>query len=213
MTVMSDVQVSIPTAQQEATTNVIGGTQSQKIKRVSTTVDNLSGQITLNATEIDDLQANVGSLQITSDTINSTVSSMQADMSTMQTSINQKADNVTFEVYKGKVDNIEENGVTKVNSTMVKIDETGLSVATSTSKITTTMTNNEFRVVANDDPSNPTKLAFIGYDENEHTSKSEMDNLTVKQYFVAGVHRTEALDLTDPATGTTEKRTSVFYTG
>lgn len=213
MTVMSDVQVSIPTAQQEATTNVIGGTQSQKIKRVSTTVDNLSGQITLNAEEIDGLQENVGKLQIQADNISSTVKGTKADVQKLQSDITQKADSVTFNIYKERLDNIEENGVSKVDSTMVKIDETGLSVATNTSKITTTMTNNEFRVVANDDPSNPTKLAFIGYDENEHTSKSEMDNLTVKQYFVAGVHRTEALDLTDPATGNTEKRTSVFYTG
>lgn len=211
MTVMSETNPQIPTVQQEATTNVIGGTQSQKIKRVYTTVDNLEGQITLNAEEIDGLQENVGKLQITANGISSTVTTMQGDISTMQTDINQKADSVTFNVYKSKVDDIEENGVTKVKNTMVAIDETGLSVSTNTSKIKTTMSNNEFRVETNDE--NPTTLTFIGYDENEHTSKSEMDNLTVNNYFVVGVHRLEALPLSNPKTGTTETRTSCFYIG
>ena len=77
-----------------------------------------------------------------------------------------------------------------------------MTVATDTSKTTTTMTSDKFAI-----NSSGTELAFFGYDEETNSTKAEMNNLTVTKYFVAGYHRTEKFDIDG------ENRTGVFYIG
>ena len=72
-----------------------------------------------------------------------------------------------------------------------------------TSKIKTTMDNDSFEIK----DSGGNTLAFFGYDETEGISKAEMDNLTVTNYFVAGVHRVETYE------DNGEDRTGWFYVG
>jgi len=209
MTVMATNNVQIPNKQQEVTTNVVGGTQEQKIRRVSTTVDNLSGQITLNASEIDELQSNVGNLTITSQSLEATVKNIdEVKLTEMSSKITEEANKLQIDI--NRIDKtLTQDGVPLVTTKSVVINDEGLSVVTNTSKIKTTMTNNEFKVTTNEE--NPTTLTFIGYDEEEHTSKSEMDNLTVHKYFISGNHRREGVRLRSSKTGQLEDRTAEFY--
>lgn len=98
-----------------------------------------------------------------------------------------------------------ENGVERVKNTLVTIDINGIQVSTNLSKVSTLITNDSFKIIPVNNPNEP--LAFFGYDEKEGRSKSEMDNLTVKNYFVAGYHRQENFEIDG------EKRTGWFYVG
>lgn len=192
MTVMSKNEIKIPTKQQEVTTNVVGGTQEQKIRKVSTEVNNIDGRVTILAENADSMQTQISSLNITSQAIQTSVTDLTNTVTSVQSST-QSQINV--------INQTLENGVPLVKTTSVTIDNEGLNVSKDDSKISTTMSNNEFKVV--DDAG--TRLAFIGYDEEEQTSKSEMDNLTVDKYFIAGYHRQEKME--------NDGRTGWFYIG
>ena len=96
------------------------------------------------------------------------------------------------------------NGVETLRNTLVTINIDGIKVATNISKISTIMTNDTFAVM-----SGTTRLAYFGYDEEAGRSIAEMDNLTVKNYFTAGYHRTEGFEDEE----TNEPRTGWFYVG
>lgn len=96
------------------------------------------------------------------------------------------------------------NGVETLRNTLVTINIDGIKVATNISKISTIMTNDTFAVT-----SGTTRLAYFGYDEEAGRSIAEMDNLTVKNYFTAGYHRTEGFEDKE----TNEPRTGWFYVG
>ena len=110
-------------------------------------------------------------------------------------------DGVEFKTIKDTL----QNGVETLKNTLVTININGIQVSTNTSKISTIMTNDKFAIQDN----TGTYLAYFGYDEEEGRSKAEMDNLTVRQYFTAGYHRTEGF--TDEETN--EPRTGWFYVG
>ena len=133
-------------------------------------------------------------------TLQSMVNSQGEQIDALGTRITQDINTITASVtsIQGELN----DGVSLVKTTSVLIDDNGLNVSTDNSKISTTMSNDAFKIV----PKGSTEpLAFFGYDETENTSKSEMDNLTVRRYFVAGYHRTEAMP--------SEQRTGVFYIG
>lgn len=100
------------------------------------------------------------------------------------------------------INNTLANGVETLKNTLVTIDIKGISVAANVSKISTLITNNTFAIT-----SSGTNLAYFGYDEENGTSKAEMDNLTIHNYFTAGYHRTEKFEING------EKRSGVFYVG
>ena len=97
------------------------------------------------------------------------------------------------------------NGVETLKNSLVTININGIQVSTNLSKVSTLITNDSFKIIPVNNPDEP--LAFFGYDEKEGRSKSEMDNLTVKNYFVAGYHRQENFEIDG------EKRTGWFYVG
>ena len=97
------------------------------------------------------------------------------------------------------------NGVETLKNSLVTININGIQVSTNLSKVSTLITNDSFKIIPVNNPDEP--LAFFGYDEKEGRSKSEMDNLTVKNYFVAGYHRQEKFEIDG------EKRTGWFYVG
>lgn len=192
MTVMSTNEVQIPSKQQEITTNVVGGTQDQRIKKVSTEVNNINGTITLMAQDIDTNYKEFTDFKVESGGIVARVSKAEEDIK------NNKED------AQGQIDDINrtlEDGVSSVKTTSVTINNEGLSVSTNDSDISTTMTNSEFRVQDNAG----TKLIYMGYDSVNQTSVSEMDNLTVNRYFIAGYHRVEKME--------DKGRTGWFYVG
>lgn len=131
-----------------------------------------------------------------SDTINSQGEQIEA----LGTRITQTTDNITATVTS--IQDTLDNGVNLVKTTTVIVDDSGLTVATDTSKTTTKMTSDKFAVT-----SGGVDLAFFGYDETEGRSKAEMDNLTVKNYFTAGYHRQEGYEESG------EERTGWFYVG
>ena len=81
------------------------------------------------------------------------------------------------------------NGVSLVKTTSVTIDSTGINVTSDVSKTKTLTSPNAFSILLKDQPDSP--LAYIGYDAEKGTTISQMDNLTIKNYFTAGCHRTE----------------------
>ena len=109
------------------------------------------------------------------------------------TQLKQDLDSFDFRVV-----NIENNGVTKVQNTLITIDIDGIKVATNESAISTLITNDSFVIKNYDD-----MLAQFNNDG------AVLDNLTVRNYLTAGVHRTEKYQ--DEETG--EWRTGVFYVG
>lgn len=133
--------------------------------------------------------------------LTSLVNSQGEEIDSLGTRITQTAENITASV--SAIQQEIDNGVGLVKTTSVTIDDSGLNVSTDTSKISTTMTNNSFEIKDSGDKT----LAFFGYDEQEGISKAEMDNLTVTNYFIAGVHRVETIEVDG------EERTGYFYIG
>jgi hypothetical protein len=192
MTVMSTNETQIPNKLQEVTTNVVGGTPDQKIRKVSTEINNIEGRITLMAKDIDANYKEFSEFTVESDKIVARVSRAEQDIKDNKDSAQDQIDSIKDTL---------QDGVSLVKTTSVTIDNAGLSVSTSDSNISTTMTNSEFRVQDN----TGTKLIYMGYDVENQTSVSEMDNLTVNRYFVAGYHRIEKME--------SEGRTGWFYVG
>jgi hypothetical protein len=168
-------------------TYLIVDKQNSKIESVVENVSILQNSTSQNADNINRLT--------------SLVNSQGEEIDSLGTRITQTAENITASVsaIQGEID----SGVGLVKTTSVTIDDSGLNVSTDTSKISTTMTNNSFEIKDSGDKT----LAFFGYDEQEGISKAEMDNLTVTNYFIAGVHRVETIEVDG------EERTGYFYIG
>ena len=94
------------------------------------------------------------------------------------------------------------NNQQTLQNTLVTININGINVSANTSKIETLMSNDKFVI-----RSGERYLAFIGYDEETGQTKSEMDNLNVTNYFIAGYHRVEKITING------ENRTGWFYVG
>ena len=129
------------------------------------------------------------------------VDSQGNDIDALGTRLTQSVDNINASV--SAVQQEINDGVGLVKTTSATLDDNGLSISTDTSKIKTTMTNNSFEIK----DSGGNSLAFFGYDETEGISKAAMDNLTVTNYFIAGVHRIEKYEEDG------EERTGYFYIG
>lgn len=94
------------------------------------------------------------------------------------------------------------DGVENLRNNLVTIDINGIHVATNQSEIETLMTNDNFVIKSGD-----TILAYFGYDSTIGSTKAEMDNLTVTNYFITGYHRIEKFDIDG------EERTGIFFIG
>ena len=143
------------------------------------------------------INAVVQNVNTLSDMVNSQGEQVDALGTQLTQSLSQVQVNVTA------IQNVLTNGVNLVKTTSVTIDDSGLSVSTDTSKISTIMTNNAFEIRTK---GMTNALAFFGYDEVEGTSKARMDNLTVTNYFITGYHRFEK-------STSTPKKTLIFYIG
>ena len=164
-------------------------------------VDKANGQITSIVENVSVLQNQTSTNANNINNLTSLVNSQGEEIDSLGTRITQTAENITASV--SAIQEEIDNGVGLVKTTSVTIDDSGLNVSTDTSKISTTMTNNSFEIKDNGDK----RLAFFGYDEQEGISKAEMDNLTVTNYFIAGVHRVETIEVDG------EQRTGYFYIG
>lgn len=176
---------------EERTENVsLKGDEAFK-KYARTSIDNLNGEITLV----------VGATSTNTENINSltdTVNSQGQNIEELGTRLTQNVESITATVSSLQED--VESGASSLKTTSVTINDEGINVATDTSKIRTTMTNNEFKIT----DSGNTDLAKFGYDETTQTSVAEMDNLTVNTYLHTGNHRIEKYK---------GNRTGFFYIG
>ena len=150
---------------------------------------------------VDKQNQQINSVVQSINTLQSVVNNQGEQVDALGTRLTQTVDNITASVTSIQTE--LDNGVSLVKTTSVTIDDNGLNVSTDNSKISTTMTNNSFEIKDSGD----NMLAFFGYDETENISKSQMDNLTVTNYFVSGYHRTEKFERNG------EKRTGHFYIG
>lgn len=79
MTIMGDVNTKIPTTQQVATTNIIGGDDKVNIKKIKTEVDNLNASVNILATQQTNTESNLTQLQIDLNGINQQVEHIEND--------------------------------------------------------------------------------------------------------------------------------------
>lgn len=136
-------------------------------------------------------------------TINSLVQTVNSQSDSLSTLTNTVQETITST--EDRIEVIEStivNGVENLRNNLVTIDINGITVSTDQSEIETLMTNEQFKITSGD-----TTLAWFGYDSVAGETKAEMDNLTVKNYFVTGYHRFEKYEVDG------EQRTGVFYIG
>lgn len=181
-------------SKEQRTENVSLNGEATFRRYARTNIDNINGEITLVVGETNANTTNI-------DTLSQIVDDQGNQIDALGTRITQNVNSITASI-TGIQEELE-NGVGKVKTTSVTIDNSGLNVSTDTSKISTQITNNAFEIK---DSGNNT-IAYFGYDETEGISKAEMDNLTVTNYFVAGVHRVETYE------DNGEERTGWFYIG
>lgn len=186
---------SLTNAQYTYESKVLNSVRNTQIK-----VDKAEGTITSIANRTEALNDTVVELgtQVTQG-----LEGIDINISNLQTTIDENKNELQSQL--DNVNNTLEDGVTKLKNTLVNIDIDGIHVSTNLSKISTIMTNDTFAVQDN----GGTYLAYFGYDETEGKSKAQMDNLTITNYFTAGVHRVEAYK----DESTYENRTGWFYVG
>lgn len=161
----------------------------KSLRNAEIVVDKLNNKITSTVTDVTNIKGQIKTLD---DDFN-TLEGNQNSLSERTTLLEQDAKSFNL-----KITNIENNGVTKVQNTLVTIDIEGIKVATNESAISTLITNNSFVIKNYDD-----LLAQFNNDG------AILDNLTVRKYLTAGVHRREKFQ--DEETG--ELRTGEFYVG
>jgi hypothetical protein len=174
----------------ESETDYTKATQDDRILRKTNLIVDKQNQT---------IQATISSLNGLNDeltNLDKTVEKIKENQTSVTGQITQMQQSLT--AFDFRVVNIENNGVTKVQNTLVTIDVDGIKVATNESAISTLITNNSF-VIKNYDE----MLAQFNNDG------AVLDNLTVRKYLTAGAHRREKFQ--DEETG--EWRTGEFYVG
>ncbi len=169
-------------------------------KRTEYLVDQSNQQIQSIVTETENLQDSVTELGTT---MIQNKKEFEFSISGLTDIVNSNNENIRDEI--SNINGTLENGVETLKNSLVTININGIQVSTNLSKVSTLITNDSFKIIPVNNPDEP--LAFFGYDEKEGRSKSEMDNLTVKNYLSAGYHRQEKFELDG------EKRTGWFYVG
>ena len=178
----------------------LAGSNKQTLNQVKLQVDHINKQIesVVSSTEI--MQQEVENVTGEMSSLDTQMKNTQDTLQTLSTTITQNNASVTAKIEE--TNKRIDDGVETVKNNLVTIDINGVSVATNVSKISTLISNNTFAI-----KSGTTKLTYIGYDEELGKSVSEMDNLTIHNYFTAGYHRREKFDING------EKRTGEFYVG
>jgi len=199
ITIMSEVEVKISTTQKEVTTNVVGGTQEQKIRKLGTEINNIDGTITLlTQTTLPDMDRRIN-LTMTEEDIRTLVSTTQQ---TIEGEISTQASATLSEAgllvnnLKSEIDN---DGVTKVSNSLVTIDVKGIKTEKDGETFSTQITNKSFEVYDGD-----TELSFMGYDGQLGKTIARIKELETEK-ITMGYHRAEPME--------SENRTGWFYVG
>jgi hypothetical protein len=232
MTVMSKVDTKIPTKQQEVTTNVVEGTPEQKIRKIGSEVNSLSGQVTIFGEELSETEeslaeftlttdASIQSLTQTTSNISSTeqthyqemLSKMddKASISDIETITNQvnvlQTDTYTKTEINKILNGTDENGnvVSFLQTLSATLDENGMSYDKSGAN-TSSNINQAGVTVTN--KKNNSELLFAGYDEQKLEALVRVANLYLTRFLGLDVWRIEIINDT-----TNGKGLGFFYIG
>ena len=170
------------------------GSVEKRIRNTQIQVDKANQQITSLVTETQELNDTVTELGTK---YTQTIDNFTYQITQLNETVTENNENLQEQI--DDLDRVPE----QLQNTLVTINMNGIQVATNLSKVSTIVTNNTFAV----QDSNGNYLTYIGYDEIEGRSKAEMDNLTVTNFFTAGVHRQQTFEPEN------EKRTGWFYIG
>ena len=108
MNIASKVEVSIPTKNQQETTNVVGGNDKEKIRRLETNINQIEGTITILNEEIDGQNKKIAEIEITNEQIQQSVTKAEESIVELQTITN------TLEGNPIKIENALENPLQKL---------------------------------------------------------------------------------------------------
>lgn len=178
----------------------LAGSNKQTLNQVKLQVDHINNQIESVVSSTETIQQEMTSVTSEMSNLDTQVQNTNETLQTLSTTITQNNTSITTKIEE--TNKRIDDGVENVRNGLVTINIDGISVATNVSKISTLITNNTFAIKTSD-----TRLAYFGYDEELGKSISEMDNLTIHNYFTSGYHRTEKFEPDG------EKRTGVFYVG
>lgn len=179
------------------TTYNYAGEVKKGLRNTQIQVDKANSQITALVTETSQLNDTVTEIGTV---YRQTLNDFEFQVSQLNDKIDENNENV-----QDQINDLENKVPEEVHNALVTININGIQVSTNVSKISTLVTNDSFKIIPTNNPTEP--LAFFGYDETEGRSKAEMDNLTVKNYFTAGYHRQEGYEENG------EERTGWFYVG
>ena len=159
--IMSTNETNVPTKIQEETTNIITTDSKYLVRKIKREIDQENLEI----------RSTISELEINDDSLNDRVSGIENSNVVINGQLSQ---------FSQRLDKFEFRVVDSLTNNMVTIDIDGIKVATNISAISTLMTNNAFLI-------KNYETELLKLDENG----GKMENLTVKTYFTAGVHRRE----------------------
>ena len=179
MTIMSKIETKVPTKQQEVTTNVVEGTQEQRIRRLKTEINTIDNTILLQAEEIAENTANIGALQISDEQISSQVSSLNGSVTQLQNNTYTKTEIQRIADGTG-VDGVK---VTSVESISGTFDLDGMHYEKLNAPTKSTINEKGVDVKKTTDNS---VLLFAGFDDTLGQSIVEAENLRTRKYLNIG---------------------------
>ena len=208
-TIMSTIDVSIPTEMQTSTTNIYDSDEKNKIRKIQSQVNQANASLKILSEETNETSSQVSSLQLSIGNIETVVSNTRKEiveelndyatqeaLKTVQTSVSQlQTDTYTKTEINTK---LTDGSVTKVQTTSGTFDENGMHYAKSGAETSSTI--NQIGVSVKETDSNKTELLFAGYvDKDKANSNSKLANFEgqsvvytknniVENYFVIGNH-------------------------
>lgn len=176
-------------------TNTTKNNDSTFKKYVRSEIDNINATLktTIEETETK-INNNINDITTLKTTMEQTNKSFAFSVEELQTQTQNNSQRIE------EVDTKIDNGVENVKNKLITININGIMVSTTTSAISTLLSNDRFSI-----NSKSGELFFVGYDYDLQKTVSRIDNLTVTNYFTVGYHRTESFEIDG------EYRTGDFY--
>lgn len=180
--ISTKINTTIPTKQQEITTNTKGQSAIEIAKYAKTTVDNLNATVETITKEVSSLNEN--NKEIVSKfgdyALKTDVTNLETNVRDYQTSTYKKTE--INQILKGEFYDENNNQIVTeiVRTTSGTFDEDGMHYEKTGAKTKSTI--NEKGLQVDDDNNN--ELLFAGYDENKNQTIVRTDNLTVRKHFI-----------------------------
>lgn len=193
MTIMSKVEVSIPSKQVQKTTNVVEQDIASQVRRVSTTVNQLEGTVSTTSTKVGNLETTVGNnLQTVTKMFDGYVP--QSDFVSYQETMTETLGSAFKEYATTK--QLVDGSVTMVKTGTTTIDINGVTVDASDSPTKNLVSPKGMKIGDKnnlDSSGEPTELFFAGYDDDLQHTIVRTNHIKVTTFFeVANNSRIEA---------------------